>query len=172
MKHYKPLKIILASSSPYRLAQLQQHGFSVESFTPDVDESEQTGEKPTVRANRLAKEKAASVSKRVKHTGKTLIVASDQVCHCNGDIYHKPGSMDLAAKHLARFSGQWVTFSTALSVIKRNKPSHRNTPKGTREPLFPVCCPQGFFSDIDYVSLEEHQQLKKYTRSLVGHRLS
>ncbi len=123
MKHYKPIKIILASSSPYRLAQLQQHGFSVESFTPDVDESEQTGEKPTVRANRLAKEKAASVSKRVKHTGKTLIVASDQVCHCNGDIYHKPGSMDLAAKHLARFSGQWVTFSTALSVIKGNKPS-------------------------------------------------
>ena len=122
MKHYKQLKIILASSSPYRLAQLQQHGFSAESFTPNVDESDQTDEEPRVRADRLAKAKAASVKKRVKHTENTLIVASDQVCHCNGDIYHKPGSMDSAADHLAHFSGQWVTFSTALSVVKWNKP--------------------------------------------------
>ena len=42
----------------------------------DRDESDQTDEEPRVRAERLAKAKAASVKKRVKHTENKLIALS------------------------------------------------------------------------------------------------
>ena len=46
-----------------------------------------------------------------------LVLASDQVCHLDGKIYQKPGSVEIACSHLTKFSGRWVTFSTSLVLV-------------------------------------------------------
>ena len=64
------VKLILASSSPYRRELLQrlQIGFDTES--PDVDESRRPGETPQMLVERLAIAKARAVADR--HTGYRL----------------------------------------------------------------------------------------------------
>ena len=113
----KSAKLILASSSRHRRAQLEQHGFKVLQITPSTEEAERTGETPQDRALRLGIAKAVSVREQLMEPGPTLILGSDQVCHMGGDIYHKRGSPGAAARHLANFSGRWVTFSTSLTAL-------------------------------------------------------
>ena len=112
----KTSSLILASTSPYRRAQLDKLGLRFAQISPDVDETPRPGELPVARASRLAGLKAQSV---VAHAppGYGVVIGSDQVCHFNGEIFRKPGDFDRARQHLTRFSGQWVSFTTGLTLI-------------------------------------------------------
>ncbi len=118
--HRNPPKIILASSSPYRRALLQQLGLSFDWVAPEIDESRLKNEPPEQLVTRLARQKAEALQGQFSNH---LLIASDQVAVLNGQVLGKPGSSAHAEVQLKNCSGQKVTFLTSLSVLntKTNK---------------------------------------------------
>ncbi len=70
------LKLILASSSPYRRKLLERLRLPFEVFTPDIDETPHAGEQPEQLVRRLAVTKAQTVA---RDQPGTLVIGSDQV---------------------------------------------------------------------------------------------
>lgn len=109
-----PLRLVLASTSPYRrdlLSRLQQ---PFEVAAPDVDESPLPGETPAATAERLAEDKARAVAARFPAS---LIIGSDQVAHVGDQRFGKPGTRERAAAQLRALSGRTVVFHTGLAVL-------------------------------------------------------
>ncbi len=109
-----PLRVILASTSPYRAELLQRLLPDFEQRASGVDETELPGEAPSARALRLAEAKARVVAAEVPNA---LIIGSDQVAEHDGTALGKPGDIDRARQQLQRCSGQTVVFHTALCLI-------------------------------------------------------
>jgi MAF protein len=105
--------IILGSSSPYRAQLLQKLGLEFETFSPHIDESILTNEQPMDVVARLSLEKA----QKVAETKQAIIIASDQVAVCEGEILSKPITQENAIKQLSNFSGKKVDFVTGLCVL-------------------------------------------------------
>ena len=108
------MKIVLASSSPYRVKILQQLRLPFKTCTPDIDESPKPGENTREYVSRLALEKARAVCNRFPDS---LVIGSDQGCTLNGLILGKPGTHDAAFKHLKLCRGNWVEFQTGVALI-------------------------------------------------------
>lgn len=107
-------KIVLASSSKYRRALMNQLGLRYDSVSPDIDESPLPNESPAALVHRLAYEKAARV---VQHHPDAIVIASDQVACIENTILTKPGNRENAFAQLSQCSGQTVTFYTSLCVL-------------------------------------------------------
>lgn len=110
----EPIRIILASSSPFRKALLErlQLAFAVEA--PDIDESIRHGESPQAYVERLAVEKARAVA--VRHSA-GLVIGSDQAAVHDGSIVGKPSSHAEAVAQLEHASGNTVTLYTGLALV-------------------------------------------------------
>ena len=106
------VKLVLASTSPYRAELLQRLGMPFEVIDPGVDESLNPGESAAERALRLAKLKATAPGALPG-----LVIGSDQVASLNGQILQKPVTPDVAVSQLKLCSGQTVTFFTAVCVM-------------------------------------------------------
>lgn len=104
-----PQPLLLASTSPTRLALLKNAGLSVETQSPDVDERavEQAARAdalgPGELAGRLAAEKALAVSRL--RPGR-LVLGADQVLSSDGRVFHKPADRDAAFRQLKELSGR------------------------------------------------------------------
>ncbi len=113
------MSLILASSSPFRKAILENLGIAFETASPDINESRENGESPFNLALRLSQAKALEVAK--SHSG--LIIASDQVAtlgngnNAQDEIFTKPGSHENTFLQLKRSSGKTITFLTALTLL-------------------------------------------------------
>ena len=107
--------LILASTSVYRRALLERLRISFEVISPKVDEAPLTGESTLELALRLAKAKAAAVSKDHPHA---WVIGSDQVADLCGAAIGKPGNFERALAQLQLMRGQTVTFHTALCLMK------------------------------------------------------
>ncbi len=107
------MRLILASSSPYRQDLLKRLGLPFSTTPPQVDESPLPGEPPAELAMRLARAKAAAVA--VQHPG-ALVIGSDQVATFDGEPIGKPGNHDAATAQLRQLSGRSVEFHSALCV--------------------------------------------------------
>lgn len=103
--------LILASTSPYRAAQLARIGIDFRIEAPRIGESPVSGETPGDRALRLAHAKAAAVARQFPGA---WVLASDQVADCNGSIHDKPGNALRSEEQLRASSGQAVVFHTAV----------------------------------------------------------
>lgn len=111
------MELILASSSVYRRQLLERLALPFSCHSPDIDEARQPGEAPRALVKRLASEKSDAV--RSRHPD-SLIIASDQLAHLDGDILGKAGNVDAARAQLARLSGRQVEFLTSLHVSDGN----------------------------------------------------
>jgi len=115
-------QLILASSSPYRKALLENIGIRVDTVSPDIDESPRLRESPTLLSKRLAEQKAVKVSAVYPDA---IVIGSDQVAMINIDgtmqLLGKPGSAENALQQLMLCQGQTVHFYTALSLRCENK---------------------------------------------------
>jgi MAF protein len=120
--------IVLASTSPFRKSILEKLNISFECAKPETDESHQLNETPQKLVERLAIDKANAVTKDFANS---LIIGSDQVAVCDGEILGKPHTFDNAVKQLTKFSGKSVTFYTGLCVLN----SSDNTVKSLVEPF-------------------------------------
>ena len=105
--------LILASSSPYRKLLLERLRLPFDIFSPSIDESASASETPLGLVERLALEKSLCAAQRFPSA---VIIGSDQLAVCQGEIIGKPGTLSKACEQLAAFSGQCVVFHTAVSI--------------------------------------------------------
>jgi len=111
------MRLILASSSPYRRSLLERLMLPFEIIAPDIDEAAKAGEDAVTLVERLAVEKAQAVAK-----GNTdaLIIGSDQVAVHGDEIVGKPRDHTHAVEQLRAASGQEITLHTGLALINGN----------------------------------------------------
>jgi septum formation protein len=107
------MKIVLASTSPYRRELLTRLRLTFEVEAPEIDESTLPGENPRAVALRLAQAKAQAVARRRPHA---LVIGSDQVVDLDGAALSKPGSHDVALAQLQAMQGRSVLFHTAVAL--------------------------------------------------------
>ena len=108
-------RLILGSTSVYRRELMQRLRLPFEVVAPQVDESPRLGETPAAMAQRLALEKAREVAAR--HPG-AVVIGADQVADLAGQAIGKPGNHARAVAQLQALRGQWVTFHTAVAVLR------------------------------------------------------
>ncbi len=112
-------EIILASSSPFRQAQLKTLQLPFKTHSPNVDERVLEGESVIEMVKRLSLLKAQTVAEQYPNA---IIIASDQSAEFEGQAIGKPHTLSNATKQLAQFSGQKVQFHTGLAVISPKQP--------------------------------------------------
>lgn len=108
------MKLILASTSPYRRELLARLGVPFETAAPDVDETPLPGESPDDTAQRLSVLKAKAVAERFPDA---LIIGSDQVALLEGRQLGKPVSHENAVAQLQAMRGKTLEFHTALTLL-------------------------------------------------------
>ncbi len=108
------MKLILASTSPYRKALMERLQVDFRCDSPDIGESPQPDESVEDMVVRLAKLKAEAVAARHPDA---LIIGSDQSAVLDGEILTKSGNFDNAARQLQRASGKRVVFQTGLCLL-------------------------------------------------------
>lgn len=114
------MRLILASTSPYRRDLLQRLRLPFDTARPQVDETPLAGERPDALSQRLAQAKAAAVA--ASHPD-AWVIGSDQVAGLEGAPLGKPGHRDAALAQLACMSGRVVRFHTALAVLRHGGPA-------------------------------------------------
>ncbi|HEY9202333.1 MAG TPA: Maf family nucleotide pyrophosphatase [Gammaproteobacteria bacterium] len=108
------MKLVLASSSPFRKALLEKLNLSFVTDSPDIDETPLADESIEAMVMRLAQAKARALA---AHHPQALIIGSDQSASLNGEVLHKPGNFDKAFAQLKAASGQCITFYTGLCLL-------------------------------------------------------
>ncbi|HEY6644918.1 Maf family protein [Povalibacter sp.] len=114
-------RLVLASTSQYRRQLLERLGIRFTVAAPDADESPLPGETAIDLASRLARSKAEIVAHR--HRG-SLVVGSDQVALFGKEVIGKPGNPERCVEQLRAFSGQRLTFHTAVHVVNSDTGSN------------------------------------------------
>lgn len=120
-------RLVLASTSPYRRALLERLGIPFTVANPDIPEERRAGEAPEATARRLAEAKALAVAARFPGS---LVIGSDQVAVCDGEILGKPMTHDNAVRQLRALSGREALFFTAVCVhnAREGRSGHRVVP--------------------------------------------
>ncbi len=108
------MKLILASTSPYRRSLLERLQLPFETIAPNVDETPLPDETPQQLVERLAIAKAQAVALTVKSA---LVIGSDQVAVHSGEIVGKPRDHDHAVEQLRAASGNTITLYTGLALV-------------------------------------------------------
>ncbi|MDE2138655.1 MAG: septum formation protein Maf [Gammaproteobacteria bacterium] len=114
-------QLLLASTSPYRRELLARLRLPFAVAAPGVGEEHRAGESPADRALRLATAKARAVGER--HPG-ALVIGSDQVAACGGEVLDKPGDAARSRAQLERLSGHGADFYTACVVLRLEPALH------------------------------------------------
>jgi septum formation protein len=113
-----PMNLILASTSPYRRAQVERLGVPFRAVAPPVDEAALKSEwgaiDPRELAERLARAKAEGVARSEPDA---VVIGGDQLVAFEGSILGKPGTIGQAVAQLAAMSGRSHDLITALAVI-------------------------------------------------------
>jgi len=120
--------LVLGSTSPFRKSILEKLNLPFQCAKPNIDETVLKDETPQSLVERLAIEKAQAVADNFTDA---LIIGSDQVAVCNGEILGKPHNVENGIKQLTLFSNKAVTFYTGLCVLD----SATNTIKSLIEPF-------------------------------------
>lgn len=109
------MKLILASTSPYRKIQLQRLYADFSTEKPQVDEEAYKAQipDPELLARRLAQLKAENVFERHPMD---LVIGGDQVASFQGKILGKPHTFEKALEQLALMQGQSHQLFTALHL--------------------------------------------------------
>ncbi len=109
---------ILASSSPHRLALLQQINFCPKTVCPaDIDESRQPFETPSRYVKRMALEKARRVA--TMHPGENIL-ACDTIAVVGRRVLHKAASDEEQKQTMRLISGRASHAISAVCLIDKN----------------------------------------------------
>ena len=154
-------RLVLASSSPARLALLRSAGIEPEIVLPDADEpalaAKARQENPYLSAEYLvgllAKAKAESVLQDTSTHG-ALILGGDSALEFQGEILGKPHEPEVAIQRWGKLSGNSGVLHSGHYLIDNRDPAN---PVGS----LAVSSTKGFFSNIskqeilDYVATGE-----------------
>src|SRR4051812_5808006 len=115
---------ILASSSPRRRELLGTLNIPYTTLKPDIDETQLVGEAPLDYVQRLSREKASEVAKRL--TNPSTVLAADTVVILSADtmgidgqgiILGKPLDADDARNMLQRLRGRTHQVCTSITLL-------------------------------------------------------
>lgn len=109
-----PYPLILASTSVFRKMLLERLQLPFITFAPEVDETPLAQETAADLVQRLAVLKAGAATNAYP---RAIVIGSDQVAHCQGEILGKPRTHDCAVEQLRFISGRTVEFLTGLCVL-------------------------------------------------------
>lgn len=116
--------LVLASSSPFRRALMENAGLSFTAQPADIDERqieaalEKDAASPRQVALVLAKAKAMDVS--AKHRN-TLVVGSDQTMALDDRVFHKPKDRNEARENLKVLSGRTHVLHSAIVLVRNDE---------------------------------------------------
>ncbi len=112
------MRLILASTSPYRRELLNRLQLPFEQVDPNFTEATMDSMPPgeLVRYNTLGKARAVLHHDDYAQADVTII-ASDQIALCGSTALGKPGTVANACAQLKLLSGQSVLFLTGLAVV-------------------------------------------------------
>jgi septum formation protein len=116
------MKIILASSSPYRADLLKKLSMPFLTMSPNIDESALLDENVEKQVARLAYIKAKAIALSVNDA---YIIGSDQLALCDNQVLGKPGDYPNALQQLTQLSGKKVTFYTGLCLLNAVTMEHQ-----------------------------------------------
>lgn len=117
------MKLILASTSPFRKTILDKLGVDFDIASPEVDETALSNETPQQLVERLSIAKAKAVADKVDSA---LVIGSDQVSVIDGAIIGKPHTHENAVKQLQNASGKTVTFYTGLCLYNSSTDQYQS----------------------------------------------
>ena len=109
-----PRRLILASASPRRRDLLHRTGCAFRVIPSRTDETHCPGETPGVYVQRVAADKAQTVSQEQPGF---WVLAADTIVTLNGHILGKPSSTEIARKMLATLSGLTHQVMTAFVLL-------------------------------------------------------
>lgn len=115
------MQLILASTSPYRRALLENFGLDFKCVSPKIDEEalKAAGPENLVELTRfLAGRKASSL---VPDFPDAIIIGSDQIAESAGERLDKPGTTVKAIEQLEKLQGKTHRLITSLAVISPAK---------------------------------------------------
>jgi septum formation protein len=111
-------RVVLASGSPRRHQLLNLIGIEHEVNAANIDETMRPREAPRRHAERLAREKAATVAVRDPDL---ITIGADTVVVINRKVLGKPADTNDAARMLGMLSGREHTVITAIAVARGRK---------------------------------------------------
>lgn len=112
------MHLILASGSPYRRALIARLGFACEAVAPPYEEIRpKRGLAAAALVVENALGKARSLATQAPPDTPTVVIGSDQVAVCDGEILLKPGTESRARAQLARLSGREHELLTAVALV-------------------------------------------------------
>lgn len=106
--------LVLASGSTYRAELLRKLGVDFVCESSNIDETPLPGETAGALAVRLSVAKAQAISRLYPEH---LVIGSDQVAVCDGQLLSKPGCREAAVRQLQTQSGRLVQFYTGIAVL-------------------------------------------------------
>jgi septum formation protein len=115
------LRLVLASTSPYRRQLMERFGLRFTVAAPAVDETALPGERPVELVHRLARAKAETIARR---NPSSIVIGSDQVALLGQEVIGKPGNQERCVEQLKAMSGQRLVFHTAVHVIHSDTAAH------------------------------------------------
>jgi septum formation protein len=108
-----PPKLILASQSPRRAELISRLGLEFDVRPAEIDETYVDNEMPADHAERLAREKAATIASR---EATSLVVGSDTIVVLGNRVLGKPTSREHAVEMLMQLSGREHEVFTGIAV--------------------------------------------------------
>jgi septum formation protein len=115
------LRLVLASTSPYRRQLMERFGLRFTVAAPSVDETPLPGETPVDLVHRLARAKAEAIARR---NPSSIVIGSDQVALLGHQIIGKPGNQERCIEQLKAMSSQRLVFHTAVHVVHSDTAAH------------------------------------------------
>lgn len=112
------MRLVLASSSPFRKTLLERLGLPFETFSTDVDETPLKNEDPHELVARLAMLKAQSANAQFPDAA---CIGCDTLAFVENKELGKPFTFEQAVDQLKHMSGQKVTFLTAVCLHAQAK---------------------------------------------------
>lgn len=108
------MRLILASTSPFRQAMLRQAGLPFLAVAPSFEEFLPPNAQPDTLALLLAEGKADSIADRFPND---IILAADQVGECEGVLLGKPADAQAAYAQLERQAGRTHRLISGVVLI-------------------------------------------------------
>lgn len=114
------MDIILASTSPFRKNQLEEIGLSFRAIAPNFDEEsfKSNSYEPTELCEILGSKKALSL---VDQYPNSIIIGSDQILVCDGQMFNKPKTMPEVIEQLTHLQNKTHSLLTSLFVYTKSK---------------------------------------------------
>ena len=111
-------RVVLASASPRRCELLDLVGIAHEVQPADIDETYEAGEEAAPHAERLAREKGATIAARHPDA---IVISADTIVVIDGLVLGKPRDEADAARMLSMLGGQTHVVLTAVAVCYKGR---------------------------------------------------